>query len=569
MTALSIQPPYPIFTEADGSPIENGFVYIGTANLDPVANPIAVYWDAALTVPAAQPIRTLNGYPSRNGTPARLYVGSDYSIRVNDAKGVAVYSAPAATERLSNVVVTGVDASEVNFLQAGAGAQPRTAQAKLRDVVSVKDFGAVGDNVADDTLAIQAALNYVNGLGGGMVYVPRGTYRTSAPLLLYAQTALIGEGGRVTKILKTNNAVSSIGTIAAPDRLPAFSDNYNVDSIISVVHAASAYANGVRIEGINFFGNNNTYGIFFPRGYESVLHDLIIDFVQTGVFARDVFMTEISRVSVVTALVGFEWALDGSGFGTGTSVHWTNCFVNGPTGTGANIPYGFKLAGLNYSTLTNCGVDNISSAGTTAAYSYSFISCKNIVLNGCGTESTVAGQIFADNSAVTLVSFDGSFGSSGKTFAGTVALLFAISSRMTLVDCTWPTITSPGNIYNILTQNGSHIVATNCVMPTGGDTFNSFSGGSTITEFINGVQTVKTGAGITRTYRYIERGTATFPSGTSVIVTFATAEADTAYRVAISANANKTFWVTAKSTSGFTLNASSVSTDTIDWILVR
>ena len=172
MTALSIQPPYPIFTEADGSPLENGFVYIGTANLDPVANPIAVFWDAALTIPAAQPIRTLNGYPSRNGTPARLYVGSDYSIRVNDSKGVTVYSAPAATERWSNVVVTGADASEVNFLQAGAGAQPRTAQAKLRDVVSVKDFGAVGDGIANDRAAIQAAFNS----GAKSVYFPSGTY---------------------------------------------------------------------------------------------------------------------------------------------------------------------------------------------------------------------------------------------------------------------------------------------------------------------------------------------------------------------------------------------------------
>jgi hypothetical protein len=92
MSALSIQPTFPIFTGTDGLPLENGYIWIGTANLDPQGNPIAVFWDSALTIPAAQPIRTLNGYPSRSGTPARIYVNSDYSIQVLDSKGSLVYT---------------------------------------------------------------------------------------------------------------------------------------------------------------------------------------------------------------------------------------------------------------------------------------------------------------------------------------------------------------------------------------------------------------------------------------------------------------------------------------------
>ena len=92
MSALSIQPPYPIFTETDGQPLEDGYIWIGQANLDPQGNPISVFWDAALTQPAGQPIRTLNGYPSNNGTPARLYVNSDYSIRVINKNGSVVYT---------------------------------------------------------------------------------------------------------------------------------------------------------------------------------------------------------------------------------------------------------------------------------------------------------------------------------------------------------------------------------------------------------------------------------------------------------------------------------------------
>jgi len=112
MSALSIQPTYPIFTDIDGQPLENGYVWIGAANLDPQSNPIAVYWDGALTQPAMQPIRTSGGYPSNSGTPARLYVNNDYSIRVMNKNGSTVYSAPAATERYSDVVVGGINSNE-------------------------------------------------------------------------------------------------------------------------------------------------------------------------------------------------------------------------------------------------------------------------------------------------------------------------------------------------------------------------------------------------------------------------------------------------------------------------
>ncbi len=205
MTALSIQPTFPIFTETDGQPLEDGYIWIGTANLDPQGNPISVYWDAALTQLAGQPIRTQGGYPVNSGTPARLYVNSDYSIRVMNKNGSTVYSAPAATERYNDVVIN-VDSSNVTFLQAGIGAVTRSVQSRLRDTVSVKDFGAVGDGVTDDTAAIQAALTQ-----GKFVFLPQGTYLITAPIDLktYAQAGLIGESYMLTKI-KAGAAMTSV-----------------------------------------------------------------------------------------------------------------------------------------------------------------------------------------------------------------------------------------------------------------------------------------------------------------------------------------------------------------------
>jgi hypothetical protein len=92
MPTIEVQPPYPAFAGADGQPLENGYIWIGTVNLNPQVNPIAVFWDDAKTIPASQPIRTLDGYPVYQGTPSRFYVDSDYSIQVLDSKGSVVYT---------------------------------------------------------------------------------------------------------------------------------------------------------------------------------------------------------------------------------------------------------------------------------------------------------------------------------------------------------------------------------------------------------------------------------------------------------------------------------------------
>lgn len=92
MSTIEINPPYPAFAGTDGQPLENGYIWVGAVNLPPQTNPLAVFWDDDKTIPAAQPIRTLNGYPVYQGSPTRFYVESDYSIQVLDSKGSLVYT---------------------------------------------------------------------------------------------------------------------------------------------------------------------------------------------------------------------------------------------------------------------------------------------------------------------------------------------------------------------------------------------------------------------------------------------------------------------------------------------
>ena len=205
MSALSIQVPFPVFQDRDGQPLDNGYVWIGVANLNPQTNPVVAYYDAALTIEAVQPLRTINGYISNAGTPAQIYVdANDYSILVLDSKGTTVYSFPNGTGisptaagieftgfkgQIGNIEnLAGDDGSDwIGFQPSGIGSIARSAQDKMLDTVSVKDFGAVGDGVADDTAAIQAAID-----ASYSVYIPNGTYKVTATIYLRRGLHLYG-----------------------------------------------------------------------------------------------------------------------------------------------------------------------------------------------------------------------------------------------------------------------------------------------------------------------------------------------------------------------------------------
>jgi hypothetical protein len=84
-----------------------------------------------------------------------------------------------------------------HFIATGVGTGTGTAElsqtveTKLRETVSVKDFGAVGDGVTDDTAAIQAAIDAVFAANGGTVFFPSGVY-ISNPLILKFKVSLMG-----------------------------------------------------------------------------------------------------------------------------------------------------------------------------------------------------------------------------------------------------------------------------------------------------------------------------------------------------------------------------------------
>ena len=143
-----------------------------------------------------------------------LTVGTVYKFVLTDSNDVLIGTYDnISTASASNVYFTGFkgqtgvvqdladnDGSDwIGFLPAGTGATARSAQDKMRDIVSVKDFGAVGDGATDDAPAVQAAVDYLFASGGNALYFPDGTY-------YFASTVNLPLASRSLRIFGTSSA---------------------------------------------------------------------------------------------------------------------------------------------------------------------------------------------------------------------------------------------------------------------------------------------------------------------------------------------------------------------------
>lgn len=256
MSAFTIFEPFATFHDRDGSPLENGFVYIGAAGSDPITNPQTVYYDAALTVTAPQPIRTVNGFPVRSGAPARLYVdATDYSITVNDEENTFVYTALNAAVALPGSSITGTFSSDlVSYTNQTTGAVQRVLTSKLQESVSVFDYLTASQIASvkaktylfDTTAAIAAAI----ASGAKEIYFPEGGYLVdngaSSAITIPAGNngrTLRGAGGEASVIRNTGTgpAIASTGTAIA----------FNTGIVIRDLAIENAGA-GVSADGISF-----------------------------------------------------------------------------------------------------------------------------------------------------------------------------------------------------------------------------------------------------------------------------------------------------------------------------
>lgn len=212
MAALTPVPKIQFF-DANGQPLVGGKLYSYAAG---TVTPQVTYVDQGQTATNTNPVIL-----DARGE-ASVWLGTlPYKLKLTSATDVEIWTVDNI-ENDPNATLTTLAASNgsslVGFIQSGTGAAYRTVQSKLRDTVSVKDFGAVGDGVADDTAAIQAAIDYLSPLGGTL-YIPKGTYIVSdanadnACLVITAPIQVLGDGAFYTSIQPAASVASTVSTI--------------------------------------------------------------------------------------------------------------------------------------------------------------------------------------------------------------------------------------------------------------------------------------------------------------------------------------------------------------------
>jgi hypothetical protein len=113
------------------------------------------------------------------------------------------------------------------FTQSGTGAVQRSVESKLRETISVIDYGADNTYATDATSAIQAAITFAL-ITGRTVYIPTGTYKISGTLSIGGNgTTLIGDGinSTILKSPSAANAVISVGNGLAGIRISGIQIN--------------------------------------------------------------------------------------------------------------------------------------------------------------------------------------------------------------------------------------------------------------------------------------------------------------------------------------------------------
>lgn len=349
------------------------------------------------------------------------------------------------------------------------------------NVYNVKtDYGAVGNGSTDDTSAIQNAINGASSTNG-IVYFPDGTYIITAPLRLptAGKISLVGDSPSASILKKTTNTEGTTPNRTMTRNGVQYTDSYVVDSIISVDHPDNDYGDSVVIENLYLEGaasSSVNYAIYAPRTSHIIIRNVHSSNCSYGFLTYDSWLSIIEALTSDSCTSVLKYSDDGSGAGTGTSLTATRVAADTCT-------TGYDIYGLAYSTFNSCACDNASSSAYLFNYSH------GITLNSCGAESITGTVLQMVGSEVVVNGFK-TYNINGVT-GQTYAYLWFEVSKVVLNSCYFVDFTNPYDSYNMVVQSGSQVTFNQCRIPSGGNTYVSYSGGSVVVYLDNNGVTAK------------------------------------------------------------------------------
>jgi len=197
------------FFDDNGVPLNGGLLYTYAAG---TTTPLATYTSSNGVTANSNPIVL----DSAGRVPYQVWLtnGSDYKFILQTSTGVTVWTEDDVEANSDLAALAASNGSSlIGFIQAGTGAVARAAQAKMRDAVSLADFGAVGDGVTDDrtaivnALATQKPLEWVGTAGKSFRITSSISHTPTADVIWYGQGAtLTYAGSHAEYALRLNDA---------------------------------------------------------------------------------------------------------------------------------------------------------------------------------------------------------------------------------------------------------------------------------------------------------------------------------------------------------------------------
>ena len=183
--------------------------------------------------------------------------------------------------------------------------------------VNVKDFGAAGDGITDDTAAIQAALG-----ASKHVYFPAGTYLITSQLVLSHGHNLTGDGPNNYGQFSSNTpSILNFSGITAGNWCVKIPTNVWGIALRKLSIESDFTPNGLQLEATN---------------REITLEDVSLKGFVDGIISNNCWVTTLERVSVRATGTGIEW-------NDGTTVRM-NVFIEGQDDTTNRITTGINFA---------------------------------------------------------------------------------------------------------------------------------------------------------------------------------------------------------------------------------